>query len=79
MPDDQTTRPAIQVWSFYDAPEAYRELSPHGGDEDWLALIPAHLADRYIGWLESGSSFGRCDVSEHPQPDGSIIRIGAHS
>lgn len=32
--------PPIKVWHFYDAPEEYRALSGHGGDEDWLAFVP---------------------------------------
>lgn len=70
---------AILVWSFDDAPEEYRALSPHGGDEDWLALIPADLNDAYIPWMETGSTFGCCDVSEHNLADGRQVRIGAHS
>ena len=34
------TKPPIHVWPFHDAPQAYRDMSPHGGDEDWIALIP---------------------------------------
>ena len=68
----------IKVWAFYDAPEAFRALSEHGGDEDWLALIPPALADKWIPWCE-GDAFGCCSVSEHPLPDGSLVRIGAHS
>ncbi len=70
---------AIQVWDWDDAPEEYKALSPHGGDEDWVALVPPKYAGRWIGWMESGSAFGCCDVSEHELPDGSVVRIGAHS
>lgn len=72
---------AIRVWAFNDAPEEFKELSPHGGDEDWIALIPPKLADRYIGWMEEGTSFGCWKVSEHAYPElpGYIVRIGAHS
>lgn len=34
----------IRVWRFDDAPEELRDLSHHGGDEDWLALIPPAFA-----------------------------------
>lgn len=70
---------AITVWRFHEAPPGLQALSPHGGDEDWLAVVPASMADDYIGWLESGSPFGCCDVSRHPRPDGSVVCIGAHS
>jgi hypothetical protein len=71
----------IRVWRFRDAPQELQDLSCHGGDEDWLALIPPKLTDDYIGWMESGSSFGCCDVSEHTHPElpGYVVRIGAHS
>lgn len=71
----------IRVWRFEDAPEELKALSNHGGDEDWLALIPPRLAKEWIPWMDSGSSFGRCDVSdcEHPELPGFRVRIGAHS
>ena len=71
----------IRVWRFQDAPEELRMLSQHGGDEDWLALIPPKLSDEYIPWMDSGSTFGCCDVSEqeHPELPGYKVRIGAHA
>lgn len=69
---------AILVWRFQDAPPEYRALSDHGGDEDWLAFLPDEVAGEWIGWMNPGSSFGCCDVSEH-RVEGGIVRIGAHS
>lgn len=37
---------AIIVSRFEDAPEHLRALSAHGGDEDWLAVIPRRLIPR---------------------------------
>lgn len=68
----------IKVWSFYDAPEAFRALSEHGGDEDWLALVPPNYPHKYIGWLESETSFGHCEVSKHTTDLGTVY-IGAHA
>lgn len=68
----------IQVWAWEHAPQWLRDLSPHGGDEDWVALLPKNYAGRCILWLEGGS-FGCCDISEHPLPDGRVVRIGAHA
>lgn len=76
--NNQTTNGPIMVYRFEDAPQHLQDLSTHGGDEDWLAVVPPHLADEYIGWLEHGS-FGVCDISEHPMDDGSVIKIGAHA
>lgn len=69
----------IKVWRFYDAPEELQNLSGHGGDEDWLAQVPAYLADEWIGWAESGTSFGCCEVEKHHLADGTVILIGAHA
>lgn len=35
----------IYVWRFEEAPEEYRRLSDNGGDEDWLVLVPSHVAN----------------------------------
>ena len=68
----------ILVWEFRSAPEEFRSLSTNGGDEDWLAVVPASFAGQYIGWLEDGS-FGACDVDKYMLPDGRVVYIGSHS
>lgn len=68
----------IAVWKFGDAPEEYRSLSEHGGDEDWIAFVPEDLKDEWIGWMQEGTSFGCCSVTEHAV-EGGVVRIGAHS
>ena len=76
MSDDKM----IRVWRFSDAPEDMRELSENGGDEDWLAHVPASMSGDYIAWLDSGiGGFGMGDVSEYWRPDGSVVFIGSHS
>lgn len=67
----------IRVWRFCEAPGEYRRLSDHGGDEDWVALVPHAMAGQYINWLEFGP-FGVCETSEHVHPDG-VVFIGAHA
>ncbi len=69
----------IKVWRFHEAPEDLQWLSSHGGDEDWLAVVPEDIG--YVPWLESGSSFGYCDISKHVHVDypGYLIYIGAHA
>lgn len=73
----------IKIWKFEDAPEQLRERSTNGGDEDWVALIPPYLKDEWLGFLESGTSFGCCDVDEILIPAGKYkgyeLRIGSHS
>jgi hypothetical protein len=68
----------IRVWRWEDAPEKYRRLSEHGGDEDWVAFVPAALKDEWIGWAEEGGPFGYCSVSEH-EVDGGRVLIGARA
>jgi hypothetical protein len=57
------------------ARELLRAYSEHGGDEDWLAHVPQHMATDYISWM--GRGFGE-DISDYFMPDGSLVRIGAH-
>ena len=69
---------AIMVWPFHSAPAAYRALSGHGGDEDWIAYVPNDFPGGQPSWMLSGSSFGCCDVSKH-EADGGRVYIGAHA
>lgn len=72
--------PSVKVWRFDSAPEEFKALSPHGGDEDWLAYIPPSLVDDYYGWMDcAGQAFGWCDISRHTLADGAEVRIGAHA
>jgi hypothetical protein len=72
-----TDRSCIKVWPFNDAPPEFRALSPHGGDEDWLALVPPGMSVPY--WMDSGGSFGVCDTSIHEIAGGFTVCIGAHA
>lgn len=76
-----STREHILVWRFRDAPLVLQNLSTNGGDEDWLAEIPPHLADEWIGWMQGGTAFGCCSVDEyeHPYYAGWTVRIGSHA
>jgi hypothetical protein len=67
---------AIMVWRFSDAPGELRCLSPHGGDEDWVALCPSSDTP---SWAAADSPFGYGDVSEHIMEDGRVVLIGAHA
>lgn len=75
-PPEWTPPNAITVWRFEDAPEAFRNLSDHGGDEDWLAYLPSAFEDRYILWLEA-PHFGCYSASRHPVWGGEVV-IGTH-
>ena len=69
----------IRVWPFHSAPAELRALSHHGGDEDWLALLPPTID--YPEWMNDGTAFGWCSVSwhDHPTAEGWRVAIGAHS
>lgn len=68
----------IRVWKFSDAPKELRALSTHGGDEDWLAVVPATYEQRhYVSWLQEGI-FGS-GVSTYNLSDGSRVYISAHA
>lgn len=44
----------IKVWEWSDAPEEFRALSTHGGDEDWVVFVPYSRtsgARRFEGYL----------------------------
>ena len=77
-PEVPSDNGAIQVWRWQDTPGELRAFSDHGGDEDWVALLPSTLQDP-PSWMEDGSSFGCCCVSEHIYQDGRVICIGAHA
>lgn len=74
----QDGKPFIRVWRFEDAPPEFQALSTNGGDEDWVALVPKELAEKYIHWLEC-PAFGCCDVSDYPLESGAVVRIGSHA
>lgn len=70
----------IAVWRFEDAPAYLQAVSTNGGDEDWLAVVPVHLVDEWIPWLEVGA-FGLCSVDrfDHPKAKGYKVVIGSHA
>ena len=70
--------PCIMVWPFYEAPEIYRSLSEHGGDEDYIAVIPSGLnIDSYVRWLEA--PYFANDVQIVHLNNGDVVYIGAHA
>jgi hypothetical protein len=77
VPPREAQGKTILVWKFYDAPGELRALSYHGGDEDYIGLVPEEVGQP--AWMESGTSFGCCDVSEHRYEDGRLVFIGAHA
>lgn len=70
----------IRIWRFEEAPMELQQYSDHGGDEDWIIVVPAGVAvDHGIDWITAGSTpFGRY-TQHYTLHDGSVIAIAAHS
>lgn len=68
----------ICVFKWDHAPQALKDLSRHGGDEDWVAFLPANLSGEDIPWIRRGG-FGSCSVDTIWFEDGSRVCIGAHA
>ena len=71
----------IKVWVFEDAPTELQALSQHGGDEDWLVLVPAVLDKDWERWEPLWlSKTDTCDApSRHTLDNGDVVYIGAHA
>ena len=65
----------ISVWRWADAPRVYKKLSEHGGDEDWVAIVPKGMP--VPGWLDV------LDACREPQKTlldtGETLVIGARA
>lgn len=73
--DDRDNRNIVIIWQFHEAPIELRGLSEHGGDEDFIALVPPNFT--YVQFLEA-PAFAN-DVDEYKLSDGSRVLIGAHT
>jgi len=73
---------AILVWRWQDAPQKFKELSGHGGDEDWVAFISQNCwemeGEDLPAWMDEGTGFAWHDVSIHHIENGVVV-IGAHA
>lgn len=68
----------IRLWRFEDAPVEYRALSTCGGDEDWVALIPAELRDG-MPWEDDVYTSGLGWRHRYELDTGELVLIFAHS
>ena len=64
----------LLVWEWDKTPAAFRNLSLHGGDEDWVALLPKGMEEPI--WLER---IGVSDTEVTELPCGAKVYIGAHA
>lgn len=65
---------AITVWKWVNAPEVFKKLSRHGGDEDWVAWVPPTY--EIPKWL---FGIGVCRTDVEILANGARILIGAHA
>jgi hypothetical protein len=66
-----------KIWTFFDAPPEYRQLSGHGGDEDWVVFIPDGVDIYPLTWDDSYIQYwGHMDRHEVA---GGVVIIFAHS
>jgi len=74
----QSNDKAIQMWWFFDAPKEYRDLSGHGGDEDYLAFVPDGVDTPW--WMDDvyQGGWAVCDVECHIVSGGTVY-ITAHA
>ena len=76
VPSPEQQGKAILVWHWDDAPGELRSYSMHGGDEDWVVLVPAGT-DHYIGWLDRMDD--GCEPWSTELHDGRRVYISAHA
>jgi len=70
---------AIRVWRFKDAPKSLQRLSTHGGDEDWIAVIPKGVTPPNMAWSFDSMPSGTAGIQRCEFEDGRVILIGAHA
>lgn len=77
----------LSIWRYEDAPEEYKSLSRHGGDEDWVLHCPEEATVAYwplpISEVISGEEDSYLDffghVDRHVLPNGDVVVIFAHA
>lgn len=75
----ESTKEPIKIWRYRDAPVHLKAMSEHGGDEDYIALVPLHYRDEHLVWrIEDLGLLGCCSTDKHETPEGDVY-IGAHS
>lgn len=77
-PGPRDLRRAIRVWRQCDTPNELIDLVSYGGDEDWVAHVPA-AGGKDPAWLEEGGRFGCCSVHVSESPDGGHLHTGCHA
>lgn len=77
----------IAIWQFHEAPEEYRRLTNHGGDEEWLLYCPAKMCNVFLPYplenVVSGDELSYLDnwghINRVELPNGDVIVSFAHA
>ena len=67
----------IQIWEWHNAPDVLRRHSDHGGDEDWVILVPPGGVSMAVEFFIDRNGYG--DPTRVTLEDGSTLFIIAHS
>ncbi len=65
------------IWPFQDAPAELQALSPHGGDEDHVAVMRTEAAFCAPFFDDNSHPWFGSHISHH-DIDGFMVAIGAH-
>jgi hypothetical protein len=68
---------AALIWPWSYAPDEYKALSGHGGDEDFVVFIPEGMYDAFWVFGDYMKHFGWGDGPH--KVDGGIVIIYAHA
>lgn len=69
----------ILIYQFYDAPEELQQLSEHGGDEEWIIIIPNTILNKHHGYISMfEQKFIDNQEVEHENYPDCTIYISAH-
>jgi len=70
-------RAPILIWPWRDAPWEYRVLSTRGGNERWVAFIPAEYGPLRPGWAKKGTVFAPKHLDSFRLSGGGRALIGS--
>lgn len=69
----------VKIWPFEYAPEKYKKLSYHGGDEDWVIEYPKDPSFFQLSYFENiADRLTVCDYQEI-EVDGVTVIITSHA
>ena len=70
-------KPLVEIWAFEDAPKEMQDLSPHGGDEDYIVIVRDET-NSVVYQMQGGRFLGVDHWTMH-EYNGAQVWIGAHA